>query len=72
MRPVSLLAALFVVFALGCDSVELTIGVDPGPDGTLLVSNANDRELPDATLLVEAVESDNSTTVCVEHRVGAW
>ena len=72
MKTAISLCALVAVVSLGCDSVELTIGVETGPDATLLVSNANGRELTDARLLVEAVESDNSTTVCVERRIDAW
>ena len=72
MKAAILLCALIAVVSLGCDSVELTIGVEAGPEATLLVSNENGRALTDVTLLVEAVESDNSTTVCVEHRVEAW
>jgi hypothetical protein len=67
-----LLSLAVVVPVLACDSVELTIGVDPGPGEVLLVSNANSSEWTGAQLLVEAVENDNSTTVCVDKRVGTW
>ncbi|MCU0303630.1 MAG: hypothetical protein MUC56_06200 [Thermoanaerobaculales bacterium] len=66
------LVLVAVVAAAGCDSVELTIGVEPGPGGALVVANANDREWHDARLLVEAVESDNSTTVCDDRTVERW
>lgn len=58
--------------AVGCDSVDLTIGVAPGSADSLLVSNANDSEWTDARLVVETVESDNSTTPCVERTVATW
>ena len=70
MRIVCGLVAVIAV--LGCDSVELTIEVDSGPGGTLLVANANDATWTDAALLVEAVESDNSTVVCADRSVGPW
>ena len=57
---------------LGCDSMELTIGVDEGGSGNLDVSNANDSEWIDARLVVEAVESDNSKSLCTEKDVGSW
>ena len=47
---------LLMMAALGCDSVELTIGVSPGASGMLEVTNANDTDWIDARLLVEAVE----------------
>lgn len=72
MRFIALLCLVPAFFAIGCDSMELTIGVDAGPDSTLLVSNANDRVWTDAILVVEAVETDNSTTACAERRVGNW
>jgi hypothetical protein len=52
--------------------MELTIDVEPGGDSTLVVSNANDSEWVDAQLVVEAVESDNSTSICAERTVGSW
>jgi len=61
-----------MVAALGCDSVELTIGVSPGASSMLEVTNANDTHWIDARLLVEAVESDNSTTLCAERAIGIW
>jgi len=68
-----ILCGLLLMFAtLGCDSVDLTIGVAPGASGTLEVANANDTEWIDARLAVEAVESDNSTSLCAERNVGTW
>ncbi len=63
---------LLVVATTACDSVDLTIGVVPGAPGTLEVVNANDTAWVDAHLLVEAVESDHSTTTCSEQDVGTW
>jgi hypothetical protein len=64
---------LLLVGALqGCDSMELTIAVAEGRNGTLDVSNANSTEWIDARLLVEAVESDNSKSLCVERTIGSW
>jgi len=57
---------------LGCDSVELTIGVVERESGTLDVANANDNEWIDARLVVETVESDNSKSFCAEKAVGIW
>ena len=63
---------LLMLAALGCDSVDLTIGVVAGAPGTLEVANANDTEWIDARLVVEVVESDNSTTPCAERTIGSW
>lgn len=63
---------LLVVAAAACDSVDLTIGVVPGDPGTLEVVNANDTAWIDAHLLVEAVESDHSTTTCTQRDIGNW
>ena len=68
-----ILCGLLLMFAtLGCDSVDLTIGVAPGAAGSLEVANANDTEWINARLVVEIVESDNSTTPCAERTVGSW
>lgn len=63
---------LLMMAALGCDSVELTIGVSPGASEMLEVTNANDTDWIDARLLVEVVESDNSTTGCAERTIDIW
>jgi hypothetical protein len=61
-----------VTSVIACDSMELTIGVrDPG-DGWLEVINANDHVLDDASLVVEAFESEGSTRPCVEENVLRW
>lgn len=65
-------ALLFLVAAVGCDSVELTIGVTPGASGSLEIANADDRVWPDARLLVEVVESDGSMSPCAERTVASW
>ena len=66
------LAALLVLgIVWGCDSMELTIGVEPGPDGTLEVANANDTTWVDALLVVESVDGGHIAP-CTEKRVGAW
>ena len=65
-------SALIVLALASCDSMELTIAVDPGPGGTLAVRNANAEPWSGAHLLVEAVESDNSTTVCAEETRSVW
>jgi len=67
-----LVGLLLMTAALGCDSVELTIGVSPGAPGMLEVTNANDADWIDARFLVEAVESDNSTTPCAERAIDIW
>lgn len=72
MKRIHLLVGLLILLGVGCDSMELTIGVKPGDGPTLVVSNANDTEWRDALLVVESVESDNSTALCAEHRVGSW
>jgi hypothetical protein len=72
VKPIHLLAVLLALVVIGCDSMELTINVRPGSDATLVVANANDIEWSDALLVVESVESDNSTTLCTERRVGTW
>lgn len=72
-HPMRLLCLVLLVgAAAGCDSVDLTVDVAPGPAGSLLVSNANDSEWTDARLVVETVESDNSTAPCAERTVAAW
>lgn len=72
-RPGQILAGLLLICAaMGCDSMELTIGVEPGAPGRLEVSNVNHTEWTNARLVVEAVESDNSTTRCAEQTIGAW
>lgn len=63
----TLLAAM-----VACDSMELTIGVVEGGSGTVGVTNANDREWTDARLVVEAVETDNSRSLCAEKSIGTW
>jgi hypothetical protein len=67
-----LLSLTVAIAVAGCDSVELTIGVRPGPEGSLLVANADDAAWADARLVVEAVESDNSTTECADTTVARW
>jgi hypothetical protein len=67
-----LIGLLLAIAAVGCDSMELTIGVTPGASGVLDVRNANATDWIDAQLLVEAVESDNSTTTCAERTIGVW
>jgi hypothetical protein len=71
----NLLAWLLVLAtaALGCgESVELTIGVAVGADNTLMVSNADEVEWIGANLVVETVESDNSTAPCVDRVITVW
>jgi hypothetical protein len=68
-----LMCGLLLLSALiSCDSMELTIGVAPGPEGTLLVRNADQAVWNDARLVVEAEESDKSTTVCVDEMMTEW
>lgn len=67
-----LIGLLLAGALLGCDSMDLTIGVVEGASGTLDVSNANDTDWIDARLVVEAVESDNSKAICAEKSVGSW
>ncbi len=72
-NPTRLLCLLLLAAATaGCDSVDLTIGVSPGNDNSLIVSNANNTEWIDAQLVVETVESDNSTAPCVDRTLGSW
>jgi hypothetical protein len=63
---------LATVAFVGCDSMELTIAAEPAPGGMLSISNANDAAWSDARLVVEAVESDGSTTICAEESMGRW
>jgi len=73
MTPKQLLCGLaFVLTAVGCDSMDLTIEVAPGAEGGFEVANANDTAWTDARLVVETVESDNSTAPCAERTVGSW
>ena len=67
-----LCVALLAGAAAGCDSVDLTIDVAPGSADSLIVSNANDSGWTDARLVVETVESDNSTAPCVERTMATW
>lgn len=72
-NPSRILVGLLLMSAVvGCDSMELTIGVEPGAAGTLEVFNVNDIEWIDARLVVDAVESDNSTRRCAEKTIGTW
>ncbi len=66
---VAILAAIAVV---GCDSMELTIAVEGESDGSLVVANATSEPWRDARLVVEAVERDNSTSVCADRTVAEW
>jgi hypothetical protein len=66
---VAILAAIAVV---GCDSMELTIAVEGESDGSLVVANATSEPWRDARLVVEAVERDNSTSVCADRTVTEW
>jgi hypothetical protein len=74
VKKATRLAIVLVASALlaACDSVELTIDVAQSAPGSLEVSNANDADWTDARLLVETVETDNSTTVCFETTVASW
>jgi hypothetical protein len=63
---------LLTIATIGCDSVDLTIDVSPGETDSLLVANANDREWVDARLVVETVESDNSTAPCADRSMSRW
>lgn len=72
-KPNHLLCGLLLAtVVLACDSVDLTIGVSPGVSGTLEVINANTTPWADAQLLVEAVERDNSRTLCAEKAMATW
>lgn len=72
-NPSRIVGGLLLACAMtSCDSMELTIGVEPGAPGTLEVFNVNDTEWIDARLVVDAVESDNSTKRCAEKTIGSW
>ncbi|MEX1312153.1 MAG: hypothetical protein AB1Z65_17170 [Candidatus Sulfomarinibacteraceae bacterium] len=73
LHPIRLLCLVLLAgAAAGCDSVDLTIDVAPGSADSLIVSNANAGEWTDARLVVETVESDNSTAPCVERTMATW
>jgi len=67
-----ILAILATIALAGCDSMELTIAVEGGSDDSLVVANANAEPWRDARLVVEAVERDNSTSVCADRTVVEW
>lgn len=67
-----LIGLLLAGALLGCDSMELTIDVVEGGSKTLDVANANDSEWIDVLLVVEAVETDNSRSLCAEKDIGSW
>ncbi len=68
-----MITGLALVAALvGCDSMELTIAVEPGPEGELSVANAGLKAWSGARLLVESVEPDTSTSVCADRAVATW
>lgn len=67
-----LVVGLLAGALLGCDSMELTIGVVEEQTGALEVVNANESEWFDALLVVEAVESDNSRALCSEKHIERW
>lgn len=71
--PGHAITALALVAALtACDSVDLTIDVRPASDGGLEIVNANDQTWTDARLVVETVETDNSTAPCAEKTIANW
>ena len=75
MRPIpTFCAAVILIAAVGCfvDSVELTIAVRQVDGGWLEVSNANDTTWEDARLMVEAFESEGTTTPCGEEYIDRW
>jgi hypothetical protein len=63
---------ILVVLMVGCDSMEHTVSVEPGTEGSLRVANATAETWSDARLVVEAVEHDNSTSVCAEETRSVW
>jgi hypothetical protein len=67
-----ILAFLAAIAVAGCDSMELTIAVESESGGSLVVANATTRPWRDARIVVEAVESDNSTSVCADRTVPEW
>ena len=71
--PMRVLFVLTLVAAcLGCDSMELTIAVNPGGEGQLEVVNSNDRALKDVRLIVEAFESEGTVRQCSDANVARW
>ena len=72
-HPSRVCLALIVAAGLvACESIELTIAVRQAEDGWLEVVNANDRELHDVTLVIEAFESEGATSPCGEERLARW
>jgi hypothetical protein len=72
-HPRTICVALVLFLALvACDSMELTIAVRPAEEGWLEVVNANDRVLDDASLLIEAFESEGATRTCGEINLQRW
>jgi hypothetical protein len=57
---------------LACGSTDLMIAVDQPEEGWLEVANANDRVWKDATLVVEAFESEGTTRPCGKENVSRW
>jgi len=67
-----LIAVLLGFAVVGCDSVDLTIGITPAASGTLDVANVTSAAWTNARLTAEVVESDNSTTPCAERTTPSW
>jgi hypothetical protein len=68
-------AILITAVALGCvacDSIELTITVNPSDEGMLEVVNSNDRMLRDVRLIVEAFESEGAVRRCSDANLRRW
>jgi hypothetical protein len=66
------LGVLLAAGLVACDSLELTIAVNQPEEGWLEVVNANDRVWEDASLVVEAFESEGTTRPCGEKSVSRW
>lgn len=67
-----LLITALVSCCIACDSMELTIEVNPSHEGMLEVINSNDRMLEDVRLVVEAFESEGTVRPCSDANLPRW
>jgi hypothetical protein len=68
----AVLITALVISCVACDSIELTIAVNPSHEGVLEVVNSNDRILEDVRLVVEAFESEGTVRTCSDANLSRW
>lgn len=68
----ALLVTAMACGCIACDSMELTIAVNPSEDGILEVVNSNDRMLKDVRLVVESFESEGTVNTCSDANLPRW